>query len=100
LELIPLQAIPNQSLSILLGPNLFAISVLLGHSGGTLLTVSINDIPEPVISGLLSVATSEMMLPPRNLMWGSLRWALTDGDSYPDYTKFGKTHFLTWEAVS
>lgn len=96
MELIPLQAIPNQSMPVLLGENIFTIEVQLGHSGGILLSVAVNDVVQ--VRSLLSVANSDMLPQPRSQMWGRLRWALLDGASYPDYKKFNTTHFLTWEA--
>lgn len=91
---IPLRAVPNQTLTCTLGKKLFDITVQLGASGGTLLSVTVDGVV--LFSSLLSVRGAQMMIAPFAAQYGNLVWICADGDSYPAYTKFGTTHGLYW----
>lgn len=94
MKLIPLQAVPNQSLSCSLGGKSFDILVQLGKSDMTLLSVTVDGVV--LFTAQRSVRGAEMMLPPLDEQYGTLMWTCTDGDSYPTYKKFGTTHNLYW----
>lgn len=91
---IPLQAVPNQTLTCPLGKKLFDITVQLGASGGTLLTVAVDG--KTLFTSLLGVKGAQNMLAPYAEQYGNLVWICNDNDSYPTYTKFGTTHGLYW----
>lgn len=91
---IDLQPIPNQTLSCNLGGQLFDITVQLSRSNGTLLTVVVAG--NSIITGRLAVANTAMILIPDSLQYGNMGWICEDGASYPEYEKFGVTHFLYW----
>ncbi len=91
---IDLEQIPNQTLSCQLGGQLFDITVQLSQSNGTLLTVVVNG--TAVVTSRLAVANTAIFLVPNSLQYGNMGWICEDGASYPEYQKFGVTHFLYW----
>lgn len=95
MNLVQLQAVPNQELTCLLGGRLFGITVQLGPSNSTLLTVTVDG--TTVISGHLSVANTSMMPAPQNKRFGNIGWLCEDGASYPTYQNFANgLHNLYW----
>lgn len=91
---ISLNTVPNQSLSCMLGGQLFDILIQRGASKSTLLSVAVDG--KQLFSTQRSVADAQMMLPPLNKQYGNLVWVCSDGASYPDYTLFGTVHNLYW----
>lgn len=94
MEKIRLKAIPNQTLSCTLGGKLFDITVQLGPSGGTLLSVAVAG--KEIVSTRLAVKGGQALISPYNKQFGNMVWICEDSDSYPVYTKFDTTHGLYW----
>ncbi len=94
MEKLTIQAIPNQNFSCTLGGKLFDVSIQLGKSNSTLLSITVDGVTQ--FTGVLSVNKAQMMLPPRNVANGNLMWLCDDGASYPYYEQFGTTHNLYW----
>lgn len=90
---IPLDAIPNQSLSVRLDSRRFEITVQ-ATSGVVSATITRDD--EMLVQGL-RCAASTPLLPFRYLEDDAGNFVfLTEDGEYPDYTKFDSTHQLVY----
>ena len=93
--IIPLQPIPNQSLSIQLNDNNFDISV---HSCQNIMSFSL------VINGV-DILDNQRMIPSWPLIGykylenGNF-YMLTDNDDYPDYNLFSVNQYLVYVSAS
>lgn len=89
---IPLDAIPNQEISVRLEDFRYTLKFNDLCPGTLCATVSRNDVL--LISGVRCVA-KELVLPYQYLEGtGGNFYFETPNDEIPDYTKFGSTHFL------
>ena len=94
-QIIPIQAIANQSLSVPLDSNRWVISLKLA-AGIMSATISRNDVT--LVTGL-RVTPGTPLLPYRYQEAGNFIF-LTDGDAYPDYRQFGITQTLTYTSAA
>lgn len=94
MNLIELQAIPNQEVTVQLGGQLFTLLVQLSPSNGTLLTITAGT--TALVTSRLAVANTAILMSPDSLQYGNFGWICEDGASYPAYDQFGLTHFLYW----
>jgi hypothetical protein len=88
---IPLQAIPNQSLSILLGESQWDIRI---KAAGNIMAFDISENNVPIVTGQRAVA-GYPIIPYEYLEDGNFV-LLTMNDEYPDYTQFGVTQSLIY----
>jgi len=88
---IDLAAIPNQTLGIRLGDDLYAITVKAAR-GIMCADIIRNDIPIVTGSRIVSGAP---LIPYRYLESGNFV-IFTENDEYPDYTKFGDSQMLEY----
>ncbi len=99
---IPLQALPNQSLSIQLDNNNFDLAI---HSCNTnpdalntqvmSITISLNSTETPIIIGsnIRAIPNNFLIQADYLKIYGNFIFA-TQNDNYPDYTQFGITQYL------
>lgn len=99
---IPLQNIPNQSLSIQLDENQIDINFhatqdnIDGTSGVTAIDIVINNVV--IVSGMRAVFGTPI-IPYIYLQDGNFAF-ITQGDEYPDWRQFGITQFLVYASES
>lgn len=96
MEIIPLQSIPNQELSIKLNGNNYSITIKninnTDDAENNLMAVSISRNNELLISGFRLVS-GFTVIPYRYLEDGNFAFSTPD-QNYPDYTRFGVTQFM------
>ena len=94
---IPLRAIPNQSVTLVLNSNTLEIEVLLGNSKTTLLGITVNGVS--VLSGYPMAAGDDAICRTPasvNAKMGGFFFFECGNDSYPQYEMFGTSHSLIW----
>lgn len=99
--LVPLQAIPNQTLSITLEQNYYELDVFL--SGGDVIdsqvmAMNIRRNGIVIVSGQRLVP-GYLIIPYIYLELGNFFFNSTTSD-YPDYTQFGVTQFLNYITIA
>ena len=92
--LIPLQSLPKQNLSIVLGGNLFDLNVILTQNVMSMDIVSetagVNVLGQRCLAGQLVIPFQSMEMGAGNFMF------LTADDELPDYEQFNGTQLLFW----
>lgn len=96
MRLIPLAAIPNQSLSIVLNENLFELRI--ETRGGSIL-VDVRKNNADIVKGARAVAGAPVVLPSSRLDNENFIFLTQEGDIL-DYEKFGVTQFLYYLQAS
>ena len=96
---IPLQAIPNQSLSIQLDGNNFDLRFHSCNSNPTVIGTAIMTI-DITINGTVTISGQRMVngwpLIPYDYLSDNNFFMITENEEYPDYTQFGITQYLVY----
>ena len=100
-SIITLSAVPSQVIGTTLLNNRVQISIRPGNSKTTLLSIKLND--EEILSCYPMAAGDDGICKTPASVNGRLGghfYFEYNGDSYPEYAKFGRRHFLIWSPES
>lgn len=92
MEVIALQAIPNQSLTLLLNGNRWALTIKQAESS-MLVDVSLNDVP--MLQGI-RICPGTPIIPYRYLQANGNFMLLVDNEQLPGWRQFGASQILVY----
>lgn len=100
MKIIPLQAIPNQTLTIQLDENNWSINLHTCDNtpqtpGTAIITIDFNLNNVDILNGL-RIVPNTFLIPYNYLATAGNFTMLTDNDDYPDYNLFGINQYLIY----